>query len=152
MARMHRVSRAVRSLDSLASLVPASFDLDATPPTATAQGAYTKNKPRLENHAHAAAGDRFQQLVVAEIGNPAQRRILLSWGRLGRLRETTLRRPEGCGRQPHAVVVGEEGPQVRRQVGVPGQQFLAFRRLPGIDGVQVRRDDFLQASRVGGRG
>ncbi len=76
--------------------------------------------PRLEDDAHAAAGDLFQQLVIAEVAH----------------------RPERGGRcqAADAVVVGEESRQLRGQVGVLGQQRGAIRRLTGDLRVEVRGD------------
>jgi hypothetical protein len=83
-------------------------------------------------------------------------------------RESTHRRPAGhlleqfvipevahlradrrrAGQLPDPVVVGEEGAQLIRQVGMPGQQGVAVGRRAGIYRLQVSGDDLLELPRV----
>jgi hypothetical protein len=45
-------------------------------------------------------------------------------------------------------VIGEEGEQRFRRIGIVVEQALSIRFLAGIDGGEVGRDDFIQAQVV----
>jgi hypothetical protein len=104
--------------------------------------------PRFVDDAHAAAGDFLQQLVVAEIGDGAERTV---GHRVAGGEGWVL---DGGGRRrglTHAVVVAEERLEVSGQIGMAGEKFGAVGRSSHFDGFEVGGDDFVEA-RLAGHG
>ena len=95
--------------------------------------------PGLVHQPHAALGDLFEQLVVAEVANlrPLGRRP--GGGEL-----------QGVGPVIEAVVVGEEGAEVVGVFGVGVEQRLPARHLAGLGGLQVVGDDLVERTSGGG--
>ena len=99
--------------------------------------------PGLVDHAHAAAGDFFQQFIIAEIANarqPIRARRFLGADRgvagmslLQRLRHALHRR-----------LVREKLAQFLGEVGMPAQQLRAVGVLSRIDRLQVTVQDRFQ--------
>ena len=100
--------------------------------------------PGPVDHAHAAAGDLLQQLVVAEVRDLAE--AVGGRGGFGRgdgRRRTGRSRAERLGHLLDTIVIGEERLQLAGQVGITGQPFLLVEKLAGVHRCQIGRDRFI---------
>ena len=93
--------------------------------------------PGLVNDAHAAAADFANDF---EIAKDAHRR---------RCRADGGRGSQGGGDSGHLILFAEVGGQIGGQVRVGAQEGAAVGRPAGLDGVQVFRQDGVQAFVVG---
>src|SRR5262249_10904004 len=88
---------------------------------------------------HAPTSNLFQQLIVPEVADTPEMRVIpgLGW-RLGL--------PTQRFAEPRQLVVGgEEGTQVVGQVGMVSHQFVAVRCSAGSDGFQIAGDQVVEA-------
>jgi hypothetical protein len=109
----------------------------ARPDHLQGDGAVQANLPGAPDDAHAALGDLLQQLVVAEIAHAAESRRPMGQG--GPFVGTCWH-----GQLAQFVVVGEEGGQLRRQIGVALEQLLAVEPLSSLHCFQVSGDHLVQ--------
>ena len=103
--------------------------------------AIERGLPRLVDHAHAATGDLFQQLVVAKVADT--HRVA---GRFGVAHGAVrvVGQAQVGGLSVEAVVIGEEGAEALGQVGVASQQGFAVGDGAGLHLLQVVRQDGIE--------
>ena len=102
--------------------------------------------PGLVDHAHAAAGDDLQQLVVAEVADTGQLAGLL---RAVRGAVGLVGQPQVARLAVNAGVVGEEIAEPAGQLGMAGQQRFPVGHDAGLDLLEVLGDHGVERIMMG---
>ena len=107
--------------------------------------------PRLVDNPHAAAGDLFEQFVIAEVTDGGEHTRTGSISNRRHDMTSIARQPQRLGLAIDSVEVGEKGAKRFGQLAMQFEQLLTVGHLSCFDGLQVISDHLVKARKRFGR-